>query len=291
MTHFRDEGFVLVAVLWILAALAALASAFSVFAARTTASVYLPEERIKANSAIRAAIELTAYRQLAWPIAARPSQGDFNTRLGGATLNVVYRAESARVDINAAPRSLLVGLFAQLGASSSNAGLLADRIIGWRKRGQASTVHSEVEAYHKAGLGYAPAGAPFDNVLELAALPDMSPQLLSRALPYLTVYNSAGVIDPAIAPPAVLASIPGMTPAMRDALRSEELKPHPDLMALSAIAGPGLSYLGVGVNDTVRAEIIVSFPTRQITAEIVILITPTADEPFQILYWRNDYDG
>ena len=290
MIQLRDDGFVLIAVLWILATLAALASAYSVFAAHTTANVYLPEENLKADAALRGAIELIAYRQLAWPIAARPSQGAFKTRLGAAAINVVYRAESARVDVNAAPRRVLAGLFAQIGAGSSSAAFLADRIVAWRRRLQEPEQRSEAEIYRKAGLGYSPPGAPFDNVLELAALPGMSPQLLARALPFLTVYNSSGVIDPLIATPAVLAAVPGLTPQMRDALRSEESNPRHDAVALAAIAGPNLPYLGVGANDAVRAEIVVDFPDRRIAAEIVVLVTPAADEPYQILYWRDDFD-
>jgi general secretion pathway protein K len=282
-----------VAVLWMLAALAALASAYSMFAINTAASIYLPEQRVKADAAIRAAIELTVYRQLAWPNAARPSRGVFAAKLGAIAINVDYRAESARIDLNAARRDLLTGLFAKVGATSTTAEYLADRIVAWRKRLTEAERRSEQTIYNQAGLSYSAAGAPFDNVLELAALPRMSPQLLARALPYLTVYNGSGAIDPQIADPLVLGAIPGMTPKIESALTAAVTGRRPDAMTLATIAGPTSDYIGIESNDTIRARVIVTFPGRKIAAEVVVIVTTgaNADEPYQILYWRDDLNG
>ena len=288
----RDEsGFVVVAILWMLAALAALASAYAVFAVNTAASVYLPQERMRAEQAILAAVELTAYRQLAWPKPARPDQGAFSTRLGVARIDVVYRSESARVDVNAAARDVLAGVFAIAGAKTTAAQFLADRIVAWREAPKEESKRAEAALYRKAGLSYQPVGAPFDNALELALLPTMEPALLARALPLLTVHNGTAKVDPLVADAAVLAALPGMTAKIQSALRATAAGKRPDAAALAALAGPAAEFVSLDPNDNVRADIVVTTPQRRVAAQVVMHITETAAEPYQILFWRDDFDG
>ncbi len=288
----RDEsGFVVVAILWMLAALAALASAYAVFAVNTAASVYLPQERMRAEQAILAAVELTAYRQLAWPKPARPDQGAFSTRLGVARIDVVYRSESARVDVNAAARDVLAGVFAIAGAKTTAAQFLADRIVAWREAPKEESKRAEAALYRKAGLSYQPVGAPFDNALELALLPTMEPALLARALPLLTVHNGTAKVDPLVADAAVLAALPGMTAKIQSALRATAAGKRPDAAALAALAGPAAEFVSLDPNDNVRADIVVTTPQRRVAAQVVLRITETAAEPYQILFWRDDFDG
>ena len=109
MTRRGDDGFILIAVLWMLAMLAALASAYAVYAVETAPSAGLIEQRLRAEAAIRAGVELCAFQELSWPKTARPDGGAFSTRVGDSVIDVVYRAETARVDLNAAPRDMIAG--------------------------------------------------------------------------------------------------------------------------------------------------------------------------------------
>ena len=56
--------------------------------------------------------------------AVRPTSGTFNARVGGGRVFVTFRSEAARVDLNAAPKSLLAGLITGLGANPANAARL-----------------------------------------------------------------------------------------------------------------------------------------------------------------------
>ena len=212
MSAHGQRGFILVAVLWMLAALAALAAAYEVFAVNTAASAYLPLERVRAEAAIRAGAELTAYRQLSWPREARPNHGAFSAQMDETRIDVVYRSESARIDINGAPKEVIAGALTAAGASSTNASFIADRILAWRNRQGGADRIAEAAVYRKAGLPYGPVNMPFESVLELALLPNMSPAVLARALPLLTIFNPGGKIDPLVADPKVIGAIPGMTP-------------------------------------------------------------------------------
>ncbi|MDE3176976.1 MAG: general secretion pathway protein GspK [Pseudomonadota bacterium] len=291
MTSGRaDDGFVLIAVLWMLAALAALASAYAVYAARTAPSAALPEERLRAEAALRAGVELCAFRQLAWPKPARPDAGAFSTQVGTSRLDVVYRSESARIDLNAAPRAVLAGLFQQLGATGANAGFLADRIVAWRGRLKDSERRQEAAIYAKAGLSYGPLGAPFDNALDIALLPGMSPALVARALGFVTVFGAAK-IDPLIADTVVLAALPGMTPRIANNFLKARDGARPDAAALAQLAGPVKDLVGLDPSDYVRAEIVVNLNGRLLRADVVLKLTEGAPAPYEVVFWRDDFDG
>jgi len=113
--RITPDGFIVVAVLWILGALATLVSIYAVFVLDTAASFSAQEDRIRAQGLVSAALELTAYR-LTGPMEGRVAHDVFGFRMGQANIAVEFRSETARIDLNAAPKELLIGLFAELGA-------------------------------------------------------------------------------------------------------------------------------------------------------------------------------
>src|SRR5256885_138478 len=108
-----QDGFIVVAVVWILAALATLATIFSMYVINTATAFTVHDERLQAEGLARAAIELSAYQMAANP-QAPPSRGNFLFRIGNATVNAEFNAETARIDLNSPPKELLAGLFATL---------------------------------------------------------------------------------------------------------------------------------------------------------------------------------
>ena len=129
-----EAGFVLVAVLWILAALATLATIYSSYAVDTAVGSHVADDRVQAEASIRAGVEMAVFRQLALPERARPFRGAFDIRVGRTGVAVRFRSETARIDLNAAPTDLLAGLFTAVGVDPSHAQTFADRIVGWRTK-------------------------------------------------------------------------------------------------------------------------------------------------------------
>jgi len=283
----REDGFILVAALWMVAALAFLASAYAAYALRTAPSASLPEERLRAEAAIRAAIDLCAFRQLALPKVARPDAGAFSAEIGQNRVDVVYRSESARVDLNSAPRDLIAGLFVQLGAAPAAAGNLADRIVAWRGRLKNSDREREASIYIKAGLAYRPLEAPFDNAMEISLLPGMPQGLAQRALGFVTIFGTGKIV----ADPLVLAAVPGMTASVANSFSAFQSSPKPNASTLARMAGPFKDYITADPNDHVRAEIVASVGARRIRAEVVLKIAESGASPYEIVYWRDDFDG
>ena len=131
-----EAGFVLVAVLWILAALATLASIYSSYTVNTAAASRVADDRVQAEASIRAGVEMAVFRQLALPEKARPARGGFDMRVGRTGVAVRFRSEAARIDLNAAPADLLAGLFAAVGVDPMRAETFAERVVGWRTKAQ-----------------------------------------------------------------------------------------------------------------------------------------------------------
>src|SRR5271167_3211275 len=168
-----DSGFVLVAVLWILAALATLASIYSVYAVNTVNASHVADDRVQTEASIRAGVEMAVFQELAVPEPARPSHGAFDLRVGRTSVAVSFRSEAARIDLNAAPADLLAGLFAAVGVDSEHAGAFADRVVGWRttpsnadpnapSKADANAPSKEAQLYAAQGVRYPPRQAPFD---------------------------------------------------------------------------------------------------------------------------------
>src|SRR3954471_20567157 len=106
-----SAGFIIIAVLWIVGALSALASIYVVYVVNSAAGFAAYERALQAEALVAAAVEVTAYQQLAVPPPIRPSHGAFNFRVGSAAISVAYQSEAARIDLNAASKPLVAGLF------------------------------------------------------------------------------------------------------------------------------------------------------------------------------------
>src|SRR5262249_6435073 len=103
------DGFIIVAVLWILIALATLASVYSVYVSNSALAISVMDDGLQAEQLVSASLELTAYRLTVPKDTVRPTRGQFRFRLGRANVVVNYSSEAARIDLNAAPKNLLQG--------------------------------------------------------------------------------------------------------------------------------------------------------------------------------------
>ncbi len=287
----RDEdGFIIVAVLWILAALATLASVYALYVASTAAAAHVGGDRLRAEALIAAGVELTAYRQLGVVENARPTSGGFAFRLGDSNVSVEFQSEGARIDLNAAPKQLLAGLFATLGAKPDKAEKYADRVIGWRKKSEVAGQNKEADAYREAGLSYPPRQGPFQNIAELRLVLDLPPSLVDSALPFVTVFNGRAEIDVILAAPEVVAALPNMSPDLLATILEQRRTAKPQaVLGLLGAARPSVSIEG---RKATRAAIRIDFDDgRRVNAEVVILMLESGQEPYRILSWRDDFDG
>jgi general secretion pathway protein K len=289
------DGFIIVAVLWILAALATLVTIFSIYVINTATAFTVHDERLQAEGLARAALELSVYRATAAPQGQTATRGTFLFRLGTALVNAEFVSEAARIDLNAAPRELLSGLFAGLGASRGQADSYADRILGWRSPPPQDNVGpNEAANYRAAGMLYGPRGGPFPHTGELALVLGIPEFMVTRALPYLTVYSGQPQVDIFKASPQVLAALPGMDPQRLQAIlvqRASAPQNEQAAQALLGMLGAGQTFANTQGNKSLRVTARIAFDSGQrMTTEAVIFLLDSGTDPYRILTWHDDMD-
>jgi general secretion pathway protein K len=285
------RGFIVVAVLWILAALSALVLIYLTYVTNTAVVVAGSTDRVQAEALVTAGVELAAYQLTGLRAEARPTSGTFNAKVGTGRISVTFRSEAARVDLNAAPKGLLTGLIVGLGASPSNAAGYADRIMAWRMPTEAGDDDPENSFYRTSGAPYTPRHAPFPASEELWLVRGIPPLVVERMLPFVTVFSNLASINILDAAPQVVAALPGMTPENLQAVLSQRSDPTLDPRSLLGMAGGGEGATLAG-SRAYRMTVDVEFGSgRRSAAEVVILLLEGGDEPYRVLSWRNASDG
>ena len=288
----KPDGFIVVAVLWILGALATLASIYAVYVINTATSMSVNDDRLQSEGLVTAALELTAYQLTSTDADNRPSHGAFWFRLGRANVVVDFKSENARIDLNLAPRDLMAGLFAGFGAKYADAEYYADRIVGWRTPQDPDRPNEEASAYRTAGLPYPPRQGPFAHVGELTLVLGLPPFLVERAMPFVTVFSGRAEVNVLDAAPEVIAAVPGMTADRLYAVLSNRGTGAQNAQFVQGLLGPDPRGVTADPGRTMRIAARVDFDNgRRVRAEAVILLLEDAPEPFRVLSWRDDFDG
>ena len=295
-----ERGFVIVAVLWILMALSALAVIFSLYLSGSARALSISDTALQAEALVSASLELTTYQLLLSDDDARPSQGSFHFRMDDADVVVAFKSETARIDLNFAPKDLLANLFAGLGANQATAQEDADRIIGWRTRPAPNAVNDEEALYSAAGLDYSPRQSLFAHVNELALVVGLAPALVDRALPFVTIFNGSSDVDPQIAAPEVVAALSAKT-AANDGVGSPSgsSPPSSNVGGLSSANQPAPAQVHATVpkSASYRIETTIKFNDgRRTASEVVIALgnkddkAKGKDDPYRVLSWQDDVE-
>jgi general secretion pathway protein K len=288
-----ERGFVIVAVLWILMALSALAVIFSLYLSGSARALSVNDTALRTEALVSASLELTTYQLLLPGDAERPAQGSFHFRMDNADIAVTFKSEAARIDLNFAPKDVLAKLFAEFGANEAAAQEYADRIIGWRTRPAPGATNDEEALYGAAGLGYSPRQSLFIHVNELALVVGLAPALVDRALPFVTVFNGSPGVDPKIAAPEVIAALPGHTPANPNDVLGERPALSSNASAATAdSSGPAPSNAATAKSSAYRIETTINFNDgRRAASEVVIAIgDKDKEDPYRVLSWQDDLE-
>jgi general secretion pathway protein K len=317
----RRDGFVLVVVLWLLGSLAALVAVYSLYLTNTATAFTTHLEKAQAESLVAAGLELVAYQltigksedkkpgeetktvQDTKPAEAnkpaedtkpaqdtKPAKGGFSFRAGKADVSVQFSPENARIDLNAAPKELLAGLFRSLGARRE-AEYLAERIIGWRtpRNAEAAAREDETTIYRSAGLPYGPREAPFAHVYELGLVAGMPAEIARRAAPLVTVHSGSSAFNAIEAPPELIAAIPGVTPEQLPLLLRARERDLKSFQSALASLDSGNRFVTTEPGKSTRVAVNVAFASGyRMRTEATIIVVDGDTEPYRVLSYRND---
>jgi general secretion pathway protein K len=285
--RLSERGFVIVAVLWLVAALASLAMIFSAYLASSARALSVNDRALQTEALVSACVELAAYQLRLASEDSRPASGSFHTQLNGAELSVSFVSEAARIDLNAAPKELIKGLLAVLGAKEEDANQLADRIIAWRTKSTPETALNEDALYRAAGRSYSPRQAPFAHVNELGLVLGLPPALVERALPYVTVFSGASGVDVLNAEPEVVAALPGITPLMLKQFLKERGALSTDKAAVARALGQADSY-ATATSKAYRLMIRARLPDGRAASSEVVISLRGDENPYLVLSWHDN---
>jgi general secretion pathway protein K len=186
MRQGQERGFALLIVLWSVVLLALLATGLTA-AGRSDIQLAGNLRRAAAAEAaadggVHAAIfHVTDIPPRAWAVDGQPHE----VRIGGYTVVVHVLDESGKLNPNYAPPTLLAALLVYAGADAARARSLVQAIADWHALGMREAM---TKLYQSAGRPVGPTGDLFRSVDELRLVMGMTPDLVERMKPHLSVF-------------------------------------------------------------------------------------------------------
>ncbi|HEY3912677.1 MAG TPA: hypothetical protein VGM07_22720 [Stellaceae bacterium] len=127
--------------------------------------------------------------------------------IGNTRVVVRLENEAARINPNLASPVLLEALLRAVGSDPDTARRVAAAIADWVGTSQNAQPQAALLAdYQAAGLNYGPPGSPAETLGELGRVLGMTPELLAKLRPHLTLFGPADP-DPATTDPVVAAAL------------------------------------------------------------------------------------
>ncbi|MFC7739133.1 general secretion pathway protein GspK [Roseomonas sp. GCM10028921] len=269
----EERGFALLLVLWTLVVLTLIVSSLVAGGrgeVRLSANLRAAAvaEAIADGAVHQAIFHLLDPGEAGWRANGPRRQIEQQLDLPGGRAFVRVEDQAGLVNPNTVSDALMQALLRRAGADQRQAQSITAAIIDWRTRStRPRPLGAKAAEYRQAGLDYGPPEAPFRSVAELGLVLGMTPALLDRLAPNLTVFREADP-DGVIAPPLVQQAI-------RDVTGQADFPPASDaglrVLAISAVASGQ-----EGGRFTRRA--------------IVRLGSALAERPYRILSWEQVED-
>lgn len=199
----RPRGFALLITLWLLVPLSLLLLVLS-GTARSDAQVAAGERDDAVLAAAAAGGLETAIVAL---VGDRESDPPGRIDIGGVAVTILSEPLAGLINPNLASGPLLRALFSHAGVGPAAAEALAGAILEWRTPGQQQAGGlGKAALYHAAGRDYGPPGEPFETIDELGDVLGMTPAILARIRPALSLFTDAPPVA-ALAPPLVRSAL------------------------------------------------------------------------------------
>jgi general secretion pathway protein K len=324
-----ESGVILIALLWVLAALSVIALSFAresrveVSAARNAQS--LEDSYFVA----RAGIATTIYQllQRRYTPALRQAElqdtpdpldlGIATGSLGGGVYRVDIQDESGKVAVNTVSEELLRNLVEAIGIKKPDSDIITDSILDWRDQDSAHRLNgAEDDYYQQLNPPYKARNGRIETIEELLLVRGVTPEYfygypekengivsykygLSR---YLTPYSNRPQVNINFAALPVLQAVPGMPPEAAQAIFDRRhIKPFKSTADISHDLGVSLStttlpYLTADQTTTYTLTAAARAANSKAVRVIrtVVNLEFASNKPYRTLYWNEnvpDYEG
>jgi general secretion pathway protein K len=119
----------------------------------------------------------------------------------------------------------------------------------------------------------------------------LPPDLVERALPFVTVYSGRAQVNAVAAAPGVLAALPEMTPARLQAVLAQRQLPISDGQAVLSLMGSARTHATVEPGWSFRVRIKTNLDNGfQERFETVVLLFEEGRDPLAVLSWHRQDD-
>jgi general secretion pathway protein K len=321
MPTTNQRGSALLAVLWLSAALSAIAFSVASTVRGETERASTTAEGARAYYLAAGAID-RAILWMYWGLALQIRRPDgspmyysspmprLNYHFPGGDVRVEVIPEAGKLNLNLASEPEIARLLETLGVPPQRARMIAAGIVEWRT---AAAGNSSPMPNFGPGSTFQARHASLEELEEILLVPGMTPDIFygrydhepsGRLIPRgglrdcLTVWSAAQKIDVNTAAPALLESI-GVAPEAVRAIVARRAQPFSGIEEVAPFVGDPavLSRLGIGGSTiwTLRATAAPRTPNgrssdlRKTVAAVVKLLDPTRfDPPYHILRWYDD---
>ncbi len=264
-TH-GEAGFALLIVLWALGLLALLVTGLTGSGRTQIALAEAARAAAVAEAAADGAVQRAIYqaRDGTWPADGQPRR----VVIGRATVEVMVEDQSERINPNYSSPALLASLLTASGLPTEPALELARRMVDWRTATPFAIEGGlKLDRYRQAGLPYGPPDRPFATVDEIGLVAGVTPVLLDRLRPFVSVDQTG---DPRLAAAAAAGGA---------AVRQAEMTAHAPVL---------IGFVSPDQTVQIRAAAVLPNGIRFVrTAVVRLQKQPGPDERgWQILHWR-----
>jgi len=317
-THCATAGSALLAVLWLVAGLSAIAFSLATTvrgeAERTSTAVDGVRSYYLATGAIQRAILYMQWSPTQLPDGRpryyAPGTPAFDFQFASGVAHVEIIPETAKLNINLAPPEDLFRVLTNLGMDPNRAREIVLGIVDWRTAAGAERLTEFDQFYLSLSPSFRARHASFEEIEELLLIKGMTPDLFygtydrdeqGRLFPRpgakecLSVFGATDRFDANTAQPAVLG-LAGLSPEMVAALIARRrVAPFRTDQEVAAFMG-GANRLRIGGNSifTLRATAQLRLPNGQLSdlrrtaAALVKFMPPGYDATIQILRWYDN---
>lgn len=321
----REQGLILIVVLWVLLAISLLAVSFSASIRTEVDAARAVVDQKQSYYIARAGMEYALYRILETQSAffqARQNQrpemedlpevlrGQTSLKFGAGQADVEIIDETGKLNVNLAPDFLIFNLLIMLGIPPDQADVITDSIEDWKDPddlikpfGAESDYYMGLEEPYRAKNGF------LDVPEELMLIQGVTPEIyygrkgLTEAgeaveyyglQKYITTFSNINRINVNSAPLPVLAAIPEMT--VETAQQIIQLREEMPLTNISEVSAriPGLSGEAQGFLSNLRTNIytLISLgriDNSKVTSRIraVVRVDGSGRKGYAVLYWNE----
>jgi general secretion pathway protein K len=185
-TRPADRGFALLIVLWTLVLITLVVTTMTATGRSAVQVAASLRDAAIARAAVDGAVTEAQFRLADGEWGRAPSTRIL--RIGDIAVQVQIEDEGGRVNINDAPLAMVVALLQGIGLPSAKATSLGAAIVDFRTIGPDPLPHgAKAPEYAAAGLPYGPTGQDFRTLDELGLVLGMTPDILARLAPYISI--------------------------------------------------------------------------------------------------------